>query len=238
MLTKKEKLIKRLSCLKQNISLTPEQIEKIADQRLETDGLQAAFSGLDDAEVNKAVALYQQYVEQHSFESLAEKSTLISMIYKEMLKISIQEFIKKEREEKSGAIPLHMTEKLMELDAQILSDKEKLGMLTDKATDSFASAWSELKQKAINYYQEHKGCNVVKCPNCQSLFMLLLKVNEFTPEICTFFKGTLLYNKPLLDLYHQKKITIEETAKILGVHPAYVNGIYTNIYLRELNNAS
>ena len=232
----KEKLMKRLLGLKQNANLSPEEIDKLATRLMEEKELKSSFVGLLEGEVDRALELYYKYIEENSFESLAERTTLIGLIYKEILKERIQQFIRKESQEKDGAIPLAMTEKLMELDAQILTDKEKLGMLKDKNNDSFIKTLAELKKKALIYYNEHAGCTVVKCPHCQQLFNLLMDVSNLTAEKCSFFKGTLLYNVPLLNLYHQKRINKEEVASILGVHSEYVEFIYTNIYLKEYKN--
>jgi hypothetical protein len=161
---------------------------------------------------------------------------LIGLIYKEILKERIMRFIRKEGQEKEGAISLAMTDKIMELDAQILTDKEKLGMLKDKNNDSFIRTLEELKKKALAYYNEHAGETYVKCPNCLQLFRLLMKIDNLEPEKASFFKGTTLYNKPLLDLYHNKTLTLEKIAEIMGVHAKYIMFIYENIYLKELKN--
>jgi hypothetical protein len=232
----KEKLIKRLKNIKQNANLSPEELDKLAIRLLVEKELKASFVGLLDTEVDKALALYYKYIEENSFESLAERSTLIGVIYKEILKERIMQFIRKEGQEKDGAIPLAMTEKVMDLDAQILTDKDKLGMLKDKNNDSFVRTLEELKKKAITYYNEHAGETYVKCPNCLQLFRLLMKVDNLEPNKASFFKGTTLYNKPLLDLYHNKTLTLEKIAEIMGVHAKYIIFIYENIYLKELKN--
>jgi tRNA U34 5-carboxymethylaminomethyl modifying enzyme MnmG/GidA len=63
-----------------------------------------------------------------------------------------------------------------------------------------------------------------------------MKVEGLDPAKATFFRGTTLYNEEVLKLYHQKRITIDEAAKIHGVNHKYITFIYENIYLKELNN--
>jgi len=221
-----------LKNLKQNQGKSDEEI----NQLLQKEELLKSFVGLNEVETKKALTLYDQYVSEHSFESLAEKSTLINLVYLEVLNDRIKLFIEQEFKDKNGAIPLKMNEQLTYNTTQIMQLKEKLGMLKDKADESALELMNELKEKALVYYSEHAGCTTVRCPNCQQLFNLLMDISNLTPEKCTFFKDTLLYNLPLLNLYHLKKITKEEVANVLGVHQNYVDFIYNNLYLRELEN--
>lgn len=232
----KDKEIKRLKSLKQYANLSEEELIKIVDKKLIAKELTSSFIGLKDNEIEKAIGLYNKYVEESSFESLAEKSSLKNLVYLEILKERVQQFIKTEGDEKQGAIPLAMTEKLLFLDAQIMKNKETLGLLKEKDNDSFLKVWDELKKKAINYYNEHAGETYVKCPECQKLFRLLMKIDNLEVVKATFFKGTTLYNERVLQLYHEKKITLEDAAEILGVHTKYIIYIYENLYLKEKND--
>lgn len=234
----KERIIKRLKSLKQYQNSSFEELEKLAIQKIEEKELLNSFVGLQSTEIKKALELYNNYTSENSFESLAEKTTLTNLVYLEILKERMQLFIKKEGEEKEGAIPLNMTEKVLELDTQIMTLKEKLGMLKDKNTNSPLEIIKELKEKALKYYEEHAGETYVKCPYCLQLFRLLAKIDNLEPTKAVMFKGTTIYNQKLMELYHNKKLTIEEIAEILGVHSKYVIFIYENIYLKELKHAS
>jgi len=244
-MTNKEKLRKRLHGLKQNKKLSKEELETLVNKKLEEKELYQSFNGLTEDEIEQAVETYQKYIAQHSFESLAEKTTLIGMIYKEIIKTRIQKFLydeytKKDTEEspEKHAIPLHMTDKLMELDNNILSDKEKLGMLRNKEADSFAATWNELKEKANNYYQEHGGEIYYQCPYCKEFSRQIMQIEGYDITKAAFFKHTTLYNRPLFDLYHNKIITIQQAAKVLNVHPKYITFIYEGLYLKEIKNVT
>jgi len=229
----REALFNRKRGLKQYQKLSDEELFKIVDRELEETELKKSFIGFKDQELERALSLYYKYLDENSFENLAEKSSLITLVYLEILKERIQEFIKKEEIEKNGAIPLQMAEKILEIDTQIMEIKEKLSMLKDKNDSTFVKTWEELKKKALTYYNEHAGCTTVKCPHCQKLFNLLMDVSNLTPEKCSFFRGTTLYNEKLMKLYEEKRLTIDEVAEILGVHPKYINFIFENIYLKE-----
>jgi len=234
----REKLINQYRKLQQYKNLSQEELEKVIDKKLAEDELKIAFVGLKDSEIDRATSLYSRYVSENSFESLAEKSSLINLVYLEILKERVQQFIKKEAEEKNDAIPLAMTEKLLELDNQIISLKEKLGMLRDKDKENALDVINELKEKALNYYKEHGGEIYYKCPHCQELSRQIMQLEGYDIEKATFFKGTTLYNEEVLNLYHQKIITLDQAAKIHGVNPKYITLIYENIFLKERANDS
>lgn len=228
----REKAIQKRLNLKQNKGKTYEDIATQYDKEQEEESLLMSFTGIAQEKQQKALKLYQQYLTENSFESLAEKSTLINVVYLEMLNDQIKEYIEQEQKEKKGAIPLKMTEQLVVNNTQILVLKRELGMLKDADSANALEIINELKEKALAYYDEHAGETYVKCPECQSLFRLLMKVDGLEPAKATFFKGTTLYNVKLMELYHYKKVTLEEVAEIMGVHPKYITFIYENIYLK------
>jgi hypothetical protein len=232
----KDKLLKKLKNMKQYKDLPPEELEKVVQKKIDEEVLLTAFVGIDDTKKPKAIQLYEQYLSENSFESLAEKSTLIDLVYLEMLNDQIKEYIEQEQKEHKGALPVKMMEQLVTNNTQILELKEKLGMMKDADSENALDLINELKEKALAYYEEHAGCTVVKCPHCQELFNLLMDITNLKPEKCSFFKGTMLYNLPLLNLYHLKKVSKTEVAEVLGVHENYVDFIYNNLYLKELSN--
>jgi len=243
-MTKKEKLIKRLRGLKQNKNLTEEQLVKLAEEKLEEKELKKAFSGLISSEIKQAVEIYKEYLSQNLFESYAEKSKLIGMVYKKMLRQRMQKFMEDEytktnaKGEQVGAIPLGIAQKMLDLDSSIAEDERVLGLLKEKETDSFSSVWNELKTKAKEYYNTHAGEIYYKCPYCLQLSRQIMKLDGYDIKKASFFRGTTLYNKPLLKAYHEKKLTIEEVAKILDVNHKYVTLIYEQIFLKDLKNDS
>jgi len=229
----RDREIQRQTNLKQNQGKSPEEIIILVDKQIREKTLLTAFVGLSDVEKQKAVQLYEQYVSEHSFEALAEKSTLINLVYLEILNDRIKMFIEQEGKDKNGAIPLKMTEQLVANTTQIMELKERLGMMKDADSENALELMNELKEKALAYYNEHAGETYVKCPECQSLFRLLMKIDGLEPAKATFFRGTTLYNQKLMELYHYKKVTLEEVAEIMGVNSKYIIYIYENIYLKK-----
>lgn len=229
----REKIFSKKRGLKQYKSYTDEDLYKSIDKELESDEIKKSFVGFKASELDDAIAKYNKYLEENSFESSAEKSSLISLVYLEILKERMQKFLLKEDEEKPDSIPLHMAEKIMELDTQVIDLKIKLGMLKEGEDESFLQTWEDLKKKALNYYNTHAGETYCRCPKCNGMFRLLMKVDNLEPAEATFFKDTTLYNKELLELYHNKILTLDQMAKIFGVHKKYIDFIYNNLFLIE-----
>lgn len=228
----RDKVIQKYKNMKQFKDLPDNELEQLVDKKIQEEELLTAFIGLNDTEKIKAIQLYNQYVTEHSFESLAEKSTLINLVYLEILNDRVKLFIEQEGKEKKGAIPIKMTEQLVANSTQVMDLKEKLGMMKNKENESALDLINELKEKALNYYETHAGETYVKCPECQNLFRLLMKIDGLEPAKATFFRGTTLYNQKLMELYHYKKVTLEEMAEIFGVNHKYITFIYENIYLK------
>jgi len=233
----KDKLIQKYRNMVQFKNLSDEELSQLVDKKIQEEELLTAFIGLNDTEKIKAIQLYNQYVTEHSFESLAEKSTLINLVYLEILNDRVKLFIEQEGKEKKGAIPIKMTEQLVENTNQIMQLKEKLGMMKDADSENALELMNELKEKALAYYNEHAGETYVKCPECQSLFRLLMKIDGLEPARATFFRGTTLYNQKLMELYHYKKVTLEDCAEIMGVNSKYITYIYENIYLKPKDDS-
>jgi len=232
----KDREIQKQANLKQNKGKSLEEIEKIVDRKFQEEELLDSFVGLDETEQKKALELYQRYVFEHSFESLAEKSTLTNVVYLEILNDSIKRFIAQEMKDKNGAIPLRMNEQLTLNTTQIMQLKEKLGMLKNKQDESALDLFNELKEKCLKYYEEHAAEFYNKCPYCKQLFTSILPMDKLESAPSSWFNNTTLYNYDVFESYHKKEITIDRAAKILGVHKNYIEKMYNEIYLKEKND--
>jgi len=192
---------------------------------------------IDKDEKKFAQELLDSYLEEYNFSSFSEKDTLKNLVYFEVLGERIKKFINKESDEKAGAIPTHMVEQLIENSEQITKLKEVLGIGKKKEQDlTWLQTWKDLEKKALDYYKSHAGENYLKCPYCQKMFRVLMRVSDKEIVKSTFFEGTKLYNKKLFSLYHDKRLTQGELAEILGVSAYYIDDIYNNLFLKSLQN--
>jgi superfamily II DNA helicase RecQ len=217
-------------------NLSDEELTQKAKERLEKqDILKNLTFCMDEEEEKYASKLIEDYLAESSISSVADKDTLKQLIDNSILIERIKKELKKEYGKGNPTIPLKMLEELRALEDLNYSLKERLG-LTKKDSKTALEEWTKLKEKALNYYKEHEGCNVVKCPYCQKLFMLLKDVRNYTAEKIPMFKRTLLYNKKLFEMYEQNRVTKEELSIILGVSNDYIDYIFDKIYLNEKND--
>jgi hypothetical protein len=230
-----EKKIHQLKNLKQYKDLNDAELERLAKEELDKKNIitNLAFC-MDDEEKEFATDLLNRYLSQSGFENEADRDTLKQLIDIEILLERVKKFLKTEYGKANPAIPVQMMEQLQDLITQSNDLKGRLGLTSKDATQAtWINDWSKLKKKAINYFETHKGCNVVKCPYCQNLFYLLMRTENLTPEKCGWFEKTILYNHKLFELYDQKKITKEEITEVLGVSVFYIDYIFENLYLRK-----
>jgi hypothetical protein len=224
-----EKKKNSLKNMKQYSNVSEEELLKIAQVKLDEEEIIDSLSFCLDSEKPLAKRLLENYLEEASFENYSERDTLIQLIGLEILAERIRQYLKTEGEKANPGIPLQMVEQLTNLSKQILELKEKLG-LTRKENTNTLGEWNKLKEKALNYYKENQGCNVVKCPYCQKLFMILKNVKDYTAGKIPWFKKTLLYNHKLFELYEQNRISKEEMCVIFGVSADYIDLIFDNEY--------
>lgn len=232
-----ERIKKQLRNLKQNRELSEEELQVKAQEQLERQEILNNLTFcIDDKEKDFAANLLNSYLAESAIESFSDKDTLRQLIDLEVVLERIKSFLNTEYAKSNPAIPTQMLDQLQELNNQALKLKESLGLLnkTEEKAD-FVEILETLKKKALQYYKEHAGCNVVRCPYCQNLFQLLMNTKDLEVKKLPWFKGTILYNKKLFDLYHNKKVNEDEVAEILGVSKFYVNYIYETVYLKEID---
>jgi hypothetical protein len=234
---KLEVIINKLSHLTQNKNKTPEELRVLAEEELRKKEIISSTMCVNDEEALFANNLLKKYLSQGSIESESDKETLRQLIDQELISERFKHLLKVQYSASNPAQDMDMVEQLDKVVERIGELKEQLGLSqSDRQSATWLAEWDKLKRKALHYYETHKGCNVVKCPYCSKLFYLLLKTEHLTAETCNWFKGTALYNKPLMQLIENNVITREKASEILGVNILYVDKIYDNIYLKDKIN--
>jgi hypothetical protein len=230
-----EKKINKLRNLKQNKDKTDEQLELLAKEDLEKkDVISSLTFCKDDKEREFAIDLLERYTKENSIESEADKDTLRQLIDMEILAERFKYLLKIEYEKANPAIPLNMVEELRETEKQVLELKNTLGLTNkDKNNQTWLQDWKNLEKKCLNYYREHAAETYTRCPRCQHMYRLLMRVDNKEKVSATFFKKTKLYNHKLFSLYHEKRLTDVEVAEILGVSVQYINYMYSELFLME-----
>jgi hypothetical protein len=233
-MTELERKINQIKNLSQNQGKSKEELISIAKESLEKDAIIDSLKFCSTEKERKfALELLGKYLSSKSFENPAERDTLRNLIDFEVILDRVKDYINTETSKANPVPPVQMIDQLQKFSEHIESLKDKLSLTQKEAQKNVLEEWNKLKNKALAYYKENAGCNVVKCPECKKLFMILKDVKGHTTEKITFFKRTLLYNKALFELYDKKVIDTAKMAEILGVSPDYIELIYNQIYLND-----
>lgn len=235
----RESLIKKYKNLPQYKNMPEAEFNQIIDEKMaQEDLLNSLTFCVNEEEKDYAKNLIDNYLSENSVETFADKETFRQLIDLELIVRGIKEQLKKEREKANPSTPLQVIEQLESLNKQILELKEKLGFIKkDSEDNNAATIIDEYKRKALQYYEEHKGCNIVKCPECNNLFYLLFDKTDYKEIKAAWFRGTHIYNVKVFELYHNKIIDNKVAAEILGVSEFYIDLLYEGIYLKELNDS-
>lgn len=232
-----EVIINKLSHLKQNKGKSIEEITALAQEELLQKQIVASTFAATAEEEAFTKELLRKYLSSGSIESESDKQTLIQLIGQELIAERFNNLLKTQYSAANPAQDLEIVEQLDKVIKRISELKIELGLSQkDRQSATWLADWDKLKRKAQAYYETHKGCNVVKCPYCSKLFYLLLRTENLTAEKCNWFKGTDLYNKPLMKKIEEGKLTREEVAEVMGVNVLYIDKIYEHIYLKDKAN--
>lgn len=237
-MTEFDKIKKKLRNLRQNKNLSDSEIDSLAREQLnKKEIMDKLIFCVDDKEKKFAYDLLNRYLLNSSITNEADKDNLRILIDNEILAERIKEMLKIEYEKANKAIPEEMLSQLRELNKQILDMKDRLGLTNqNKEKSSALEAFEELKQKTLRYFFERGAENVAKCPYCNRLFRILMKLDDKIITKFPFFRGTTLYNKEMFSWYHKKIITKEQLAAALEVSVQYIDFIYEKLFLKEIKN--
>jgi hypothetical protein len=234
------KKIKSLKNLPQYKNKTDEELEKIAQEQLEQEGIIGSLTFcIDDEEERFAKNLLQNYLAQSSFESFSERQTLCQLIDQELLAKRIKSNLKKEYDKDTHAVPLEQVEQLDAVVDRIEKLKEKLGLSQKKDEKNDAS-------KIINNLLErfHKHANKpenksnyeFQCPKCLEIFLIRQRLDKITDEVKEhpwFIKDGVLFNREIFIDLELGKISIDQVARYLNATQDYIIWIKNNYKINE-----
>jgi len=235
----KAQIIKKLKNLPQYSGKSDEEMDVIAEEELQKKEIVENTFAATPEEEAFVKELLKKYMSQGSIETESDKLTLQQLVCQELIAERFKHLLKIQYSAANPAQDLEIVEQLDKVVKRITELKIELGLSQkDRQSATWLAEWDKLKRKALNYYETHKGCNVVKCPYCSKIFYLLLKTENLTAETCEWFRGTDLYNKKLMEMVAENKITRQEAADVLGVNILYVDKIYEKIYLKDKSKES
>lgn len=231
-----EKLLRKYKSLKQYSNFSDEELLKVIEAKSqELEILDNLTFCIDDKEKKYAKDLLDKYLKDNNIENSADLDTLTQLVDLQILIERIKDTLKKDYSKANPIIQLPMVKELRDTEAQVLLLKEKLGLVRkDGGNSTGIKEWEILKKKCLNYYKSHAGETTTRCPKCNHLFRLLLRVNDKDSVKSSFFSGTRLYNKEIMKWFNENRITKVEAAEALGCSEYYIDFINEEIYKKEI----
>lgn len=194
----------------------------------------------DRNEKNYAMKLAEKYFEDYGISGEAEKQTLRTIIYDEIIKKRFEKFMNEHQDDKDDkSLPLRAIENYNALVEQCEKLKKTLGITRaqqqEKESDS-VKAMQQMEDTFKEYILENRDSFSFQCPVCQEWTLIYRRCSDkagFIRIKHPMFKNSELYNEPLFELYEQGILTFIQIAKILSVPMEFIEKIYSEIYLIE-----
>jgi hypothetical protein len=204
--------------------------------------------GLGKAEKYVGKKKFEEYCSIYHITAYSDLQLLEELIYREIMqerfKVQVEEHrAKTERENKKLAedkqqeicIPTYVVEAMNQNLDQVLSLKEKLGLLNNQEGDDGFKYIQQLEDKFKVWCQENQD-RTFACPHCSKMILLYMKQDYWETMKHPFFESKVLANKKLWELYKQGILTKQQVAEILGSSLKYIDWLEQKIYQRPEGN--
>lgn len=195
--------------------------------------------GLERREKEHGKEMFDDYVLHYHISSYSDMQMLEELIYRELMQTRLKKKIEKleakyKKEDKEYSTPKHIIETMNENFEQVLSIKEKLGMLENKdGVDTFEQ-FKILEAKFKVWCEQNQGSRTFTCPHCSKSVILYVKPDTWEAQGHKHFRDRILCNDHLVKLYKDKKITAEDVALILGTSSKYTTWLIQKWYQNEI----
>lgn len=223
--------------LKQYRDLPEEELERVVRLKATRKELDIEGQFLDAKEKKVAKELMGKYLEDYSVETVSDRNTLKQLIYLEILGFRMQGMAN-ELHAKDRVVPTQLMASIHNNINEILALKDKLGLTgsTKEQVDSFKHI-DLLKKKFRRWMDENQGSRTMVCPHCGKMCLLRIRVDKYESSKHPYFVDRVLYNKKLVELYLQNKITKTDLSEILECSGDYIEWLiskwHTNPHCQE-----
>lgn len=217
------KEIKRLSGLKQNKNKSNAYLEHEARLNIwkRQINITEKFFNNDDKELAKK--LFDDYVDNYSFDNFSDLNTLADLVFEEVLKDGLQRQIQKiTSDESNNFFPEKTIKSLQEIETRVLDLKQKLGINKEETQDDLTRL-QKLEKKFKKHYLLNRNEYSMVCPSCSKMTLLRRRTKDFDVLIHPFFSGRFYYNRRGMELVKQGIWTKEQYAWVFFTSVDYVN---------------
>jgi hypothetical protein len=191
--------------------------------------------GLSRTEFKYGKEKFEQYCSIYHISQFSDLQLLEELTFREILqeqfKVQIEEKktatakknkTLKDEDQKEIAIPTYVVDAMNKNLEQVLSLKEKLGLLNKEDQNDGFTYIEQLRKKFVLWEKENQASRTFVCPCCSKMLMLHVKPDVWEVQEHKFFRDKILCNEHLVKLFKENKITKEDVALILGTSPQYV----------------
>jgi hypothetical protein len=201
--------------------------------------------GLNKSEKYFGQKKFDDYCAVYHINQYSDMQLIEELVYKEILqenfKIQIQDKKTKfekdqkelpEKDQKEFQNPTYITDAMDSNLEQILSLKEKLGLLNNQEGDDGFKYIQQFEDKFKKWCEENQD-RTFACPHCSKMILLYMKQEYWETMKHPFFESKVLANKKLWELFKANKITKTEIAEVLGCSEKYIDWLESKIYLKK-----
>ena len=236
------KKINQLKALKQYKNKTDNELIAIIKKREAKKALKKAqkankniqsveWVGLTLNEEPTANELFQQYKDSNHIESFNDLRNLKNLVVLEIIQERYQKQVGELAKDEKFPSRTVMDSFNNNLN-QIMTLKKELGLNVAKG-ESWMDFWAKLKKKTQKYIEFNSGAFSFKCPNCGEFALLVRKIDNYETFPFKCFRGTVLYNKAMMEDIEKGIITKKRVAQYFGCSEDYIDRIYNKVYLPE-----
>jgi len=200
--------------------------------------------GLNKSEKYAGQKKFNEYCSIYHITAFSDLQLLEELIYRELMqenfKVQIEDkkasIVKKnkaldEKDQKEVIIPTYVVDAMNQNLEQVLSLKEKLGLLNNQEGDDGFKYIQQLEEKFKVWCKENQDRSFA-CPHCSKMVLLYMKQEYWETMKHPFFESKVLANKKLWKLYRDFKITKTDIAEVLGCSEKYIDWLEKKIYLK------
>jgi len=226
-----KKRLAQITGLKQYVKFSPEELRKIAEELVikskKREDLNVSDLFQSEDEQKRAKTLLDKYIQEYTIETVSDRNILKQLIYLEVLNTRIQDSLNNYTGPDKDLVKL--IDVIHKNLSQILILKTELGLSGSKNKQNEANALETLKKKFKNYLKENQASRTLVCPHCSQMILLRIRTTAYEAQKHPFFRDRILYNKPLLALYKEGKLTQKDVASVLECSEDYIEWVINKI---------
>lgn len=206
------------------------------DEKYEISG-----AGLSTKDTRRAQEKFDNYLSHYPhLNKLSDLALLEELVYleinQEQYKDKIKSLEKKKKDSDPSGPPKALQDQLNNNLEQILKLKERLGLFEEKKNLDVWEYIKEIFAKFAIWREQNQDCRKVTCPFCSTPFFLMIRTDKYQEMEFPMFKGKILCNKVLHNMYKEDRISKDEYAESMGVSTDYIDWLDENYFEAKNQN--